>query len=55
VSITQAAASSPREEALLIASRLALTGGYLDAYTWIVRRAFANAQTAKSGVSVGSM
>jgi uncharacterized membrane protein YoaK (UPF0700 family) len=25
---------------------LALTGGYLDAYTWIVHRAFANAQTA---------
>ena len=36
----------PREEALLIASLLALTGGYLDAYTWIVHRAFANAQTA---------
>ena len=25
---------------------LALVGGYLDAYTWIVHRAFANAQTA---------
>jgi uncharacterized membrane protein YoaK (UPF0700 family) len=47
VSIPQAAAVSfPREEALLIASLLALTGGYLDAYTWIVHRAFANAQTA---------
>jgi uncharacterized membrane protein YoaK (UPF0700 family) len=47
VSIPQAAAASlPREEALLIASLLALTGGYLDAYTWIVHRAFANAQTA---------
>jgi len=47
VSIPQAgAASLPREEALLIASLLALTGGYLDAYTWIVHRAFANAQTA---------
>ena len=41
-----AAVSFPREEALLIASLLALTGGYLDAYTWIVHRAFANAQTA---------
>ncbi len=30
----------------MIASLLALTGGYLDAYTWIVHRAFANAQTA---------
>lgn len=38
--------SFPREEALVIASLLALTGGYLDAYTWIVHRAFANAQTA---------
>ena len=47
VSIPQAAVVSfPREEALLIASLLALTGGYLDAYTWIVHRAFANAQTA---------
>jgi uncharacterized membrane protein YoaK (UPF0700 family) len=47
VSIPQAAAVSfPREEALLIACLLALTGGYLDAYTWIVHRAFANAQTA---------
>jgi len=41
-----AAISFPREEALLVASLLALTGGYLDAYTWIVHRAFANAQTA---------
>lgn len=41
-----AAVSVPREEALLIASLLALIGGYLDAYTWIVHRAFANAQTA---------
>jgi uncharacterized membrane protein YoaK (UPF0700 family) len=52
VSIPQAAATTvpreafPREEALLVASLLALTGGYLDAYTWIVHRAFANAQTA---------
>ncbi len=43
----QAAAKPfPREEALSIASLPALTGGYLDAYTWIVHRAFANAQTA---------
>ena len=46
MSIPQAAVSFPREEALLIACLLALTGGYLDAYTWIVHRAFANAQTA---------
>ncbi len=47
MAIPQAAITSlPREEALLIASLLALTGGYLDAYTWIVHRAFANAQTA---------
>lgn len=41
-----AEASFPREEALLIACLLALTGGYLEAYTWIVHRVFANAQTA---------
>ena len=47
VSMPQAAVTPlPREEALLIASLLALIGGYLDAYTWIVHRAFANAQTA---------
>jgi uncharacterized membrane protein YoaK (UPF0700 family) len=47
VSIPQATTVSfPREEALLIAGLLALTGGYLDAYTWIVHRVFANAQTA---------
>ncbi len=47
VSVQQASAASfPREEALLIASLLALTGGYLDAYTRIVHRAFANAHTA---------
>jgi uncharacterized membrane protein YoaK (UPF0700 family) len=52
VSIPQTAAITfppetfPREKALLAASLLALTGGYLDAYTWIVHRAFANAQTA---------
>jgi uncharacterized membrane protein YoaK (UPF0700 family) len=47
VSIPQTSAVSfPREEALLIACLLALTGGYLDAYTWIVHRVFANAQTA---------
>ena len=41
-----AAVSFPRDEALLIASLLALTGGYLDACTWIAHRAFANVQTA---------
>jgi uncharacterized membrane protein YoaK (UPF0700 family) len=41
-----ATTSFPREEALLIACLLALTGGYLEAYTWIVHRVFANAQTA---------
>ncbi len=41
-----AAASFPREEALLIACLLALTGGYLESYTWLVHRVFANAQTA---------
>jgi uncharacterized membrane protein YoaK (UPF0700 family) len=35
-----------REETLLVAMVLALAGGYLDAYTWIVHGAFANAQTA---------
>jgi uncharacterized membrane protein YoaK (UPF0700 family) len=40
------AASFPREETLQIAGLLALTGGYLEAYTWIVHRVFANAQTA---------
>lgn len=40
------AASFPRDEALRIASLLAFTGGYLEAYTWIVHRVFANAQTA---------
>jgi uncharacterized membrane protein YoaK (UPF0700 family) len=34
------------EETLQIAVLLALAGGYLDAYTWIVHRSFANAQTA---------
>jgi uncharacterized membrane protein YoaK (UPF0700 family) len=41
-----AEASFPREETLFIALLLALTGGYLEAYTWIVHRVFANAQTA---------
>src|SRR5262249_15447626 len=40
-----AAISFPREEALLTAGLLALTGGYLEAYTWIVHQVFANAQT----------
>ena len=41
-----AEASFPREETLFIALLLALTGGYLETYTWIVHRVFANAQTA---------
>jgi len=36
----------PREEALLVATLLAFAGGYLDSYTWITHRVFANAQTA---------
>jgi uncharacterized membrane protein YoaK (UPF0700 family) len=35
-----------REETLLVAMLLALAGGYLEAYTWIVYGVFANAQTA---------
>src|SRR3954452_13498311 len=35
-----------REEALPVATLLALAGGYIDAYTWITHRVFANAQTA---------
>jgi uncharacterized membrane protein YoaK (UPF0700 family) len=47
VSTQQAAAASfPRDEALLIANLLAFTGGYLEAYAWIVHRVFANAQSA---------
>jgi uncharacterized membrane protein YoaK (UPF0700 family) len=34
-----------REETLPVAALLALVGGYLDAYTWIVHDVFANAQT----------
>jgi uncharacterized membrane protein YoaK (UPF0700 family) len=36
----------PREETLHVAVLLAAVGGYLEAYTWIVHRVFANAQTA---------
>jgi uncharacterized membrane protein YoaK (UPF0700 family) len=47
VSTQQVAAASFRsEETLRIASLLAFSGGYLEAYTWIVHRVFANAQTA---------
>jgi uncharacterized membrane protein YoaK (UPF0700 family) len=35
-----------REETLAIAALLALAGGYIDAYSWITHRVFANAQTA---------
>lgn len=36
----------PRDEAVSIALLLALVGGYLDAYTWIIHGVMANAQTA---------
>jgi uncharacterized membrane protein YoaK (UPF0700 family) len=39
-------ASFPRDEALHIAGLLAFTGGYLEAYAWIVHHVFANAQSA---------
>src|SRR5882757_8971081 len=41
-------AASPlrREETLQVAMLLALAGGYIDAYAWIVHRTMANAQTA---------
>jgi hypothetical protein len=35
-----------REETLQVAILLALAGGYIDAYTWIVHQTMANAQTA---------
>lgn len=35
-----------REETLTIAALLAFAGGYIDAYSWITHRVFANAQTA---------
>ena len=41
-----AQASFPRDEGLHIAGLLAFTGGYLEAYAWIVHRVFANAQSA---------
>jgi uncharacterized membrane protein YoaK (UPF0700 family) len=46
VSLQQTAASFPRDEALHIAGLLAFTGGYIEAYAWIVHRVFANAQSA---------
>jgi uncharacterized membrane protein YoaK (UPF0700 family) len=42
-------AASPairRDETVQIALLLAFTGGYLDAYTWIIHGVMANAQTA---------
>jgi uncharacterized membrane protein YoaK (UPF0700 family) len=36
----------PREETLPVATLLAFAGGYIDAYSWITHRVFANAQTA---------
>src|SRR3954464_2776151 len=41
-----AAASIRRDETLPVALLLAFTGGYLDAYTWIIHGVMANAQTA---------
>jgi uncharacterized membrane protein YoaK (UPF0700 family) len=38
--------AAPRHETLMVAVLLAIAGGYLDAYTWIVHRVLANAQTA---------
>jgi uncharacterized membrane protein YoaK (UPF0700 family) len=35
-----------REESLPVAALLAIAGGYLEAYTWIIHGVFANAQTA---------
>lgn len=45
---TQQAAESTfsRDETLSIATLLAFTGGYLEAYAWIVHHVFANAQSA---------
>jgi hypothetical protein len=42
------AASPPirRDETVQIALLLALVGGYLDAFTWIIHGVMANAQTA---------
>src|SRR3954464_504194 len=42
-------AASPsirRDETVQISLLLAFTGGYLDAYTWIIHGVMANAQTA---------
>jgi uncharacterized membrane protein YoaK (UPF0700 family) len=36
----------PPDEALYVATILAFTGGYLEAYAWIAHRVFANAQGA---------
>lgn len=41
-----AASSTRRDETVSVALLLAFTGGYLDAYTWIVHGVMANAQTA---------
>jgi uncharacterized membrane protein YoaK (UPF0700 family) len=46
MSLPQTAGSVPRDEALHIACLLAFSGGYLEAYAWIVHRVFANAQSA---------
>src|SRR3954453_13841099 len=41
-----AALPSQYEETLQVAMLLALPGGYIDAYAWIVHHTMANAQTA---------
>jgi uncharacterized membrane protein YoaK (UPF0700 family) len=43
---TAAASSIRRDETVPVALLLAFTGGYLDAYTWIIHGVMANAQTA---------
>ena len=43
---TAAALSISRDETVTVALLLVFTGGYLDAYTWIIHGVMANAQTA---------
>jgi uncharacterized membrane protein YoaK (UPF0700 family) len=46
ISLDAVASPLRREETLQVAMLLALAGGYIDAYAWIVHRTMANAQTA---------
>jgi len=46
ISLDAAASPLRREETLQVAMLLALAGGYIDAYAWIVHHTMANAQTA---------